>query len=288
MPIIQIHDIDDPRLARYTDLQSERRSIKTADDTFIVEGGWCVQKLAQSNFRPRSVVVEEGRHEQVAAEFHDDVPLFVLSSDQIRQLVGFDFHRGILAEGIRPPTQSVTQLAVDPAWSDSSRREISLAVFGVSLADNLGSMIRTATALGINRLVTGPRTADPFSRRSIRVSMGTVFSQSIYQSNHPIDEIPTMIRRSNVRVVATTLNPDATPLDQFVFGTIESDRRPMMLIVGSEPDGLGREIESVVTDLVTIPMHLDTDSLNVSVAAAIFMYEMTKHRDHGHIAADCT
>ncbi|MGB7324956.1 MAG: RNA methyltransferase [Rubripirellula sp.] len=284
MAIIQIHDISDPRLNRYTDLQSERRSIKTEDDTFVVEGGWCVQKLARSNFRTRSVVVEQGRHEQVAGEFHDDVPIFVLSPDQIRHLVGFDFHRGILAEGIRPPVQSIVQLAMDPSWSDSARREISLAVFGVSLADNLGSMIRTATALGINRLVTGPRTADPFSRRSVRVSMGTVFGQSIYQSDRPVDEIPAMIRESNVRVVATTLNPDAMPLDQFASGQMESDRRPMMLIVGSEPDGLGQDIESVATDLVTIPMHLNTDSLNVSVAAAIFMYEMARQRDRGTLA----
>ncbi len=85
-----------------------------------------------------------------------------------------------------------------------------------------------------------------------------------------------LIRNKNVRVVAATLRADATPLSEFAF-----DDRPMLIVVGSEPDGLGCEIEASATDLVTIPMKLGTDSLNVSVAAAILMYEMTKPRHPG-------
>ncbi len=141
MPIIPLTDISDPRLDGYTDLRSERRSIRPDHDRFIVEGGWCVEKLSESDLTTRSVVVEAGRHEQIASQFGDDVPIYVMPRDQIRELVGFDFHRGILAEGVRPPVSNVEVSFPKPATPN-----VSLAVVGVSLAENLGSMIRTATA----------------------------------------------------------------------------------------------------------------------------------------------
>lgn len=276
MPIILISDPSDPRLSRYADLQNE----PTADQhgTFVVEGRWCVELLATCGQAVASVVVQAGRETEVAAWFDESVPVFVLSAAHIRRLVGYDFHRGILAVGVRPPRRTMDDLLGD--WSgvgleyESNRASsnVALAVLGVSGRDNLGSMIRSATALGIDRLLIGPKTADPFSRRSVRVSMGTIFSQHVYQLADPQREFASL-SDVGVRTIVTTLSHDATPL-----GELAMDDRPTILVVGSEPDGVDRGVESIASDRVTIPMQLDTDSLNVAVAAAIFMYELVRAR----------
>ncbi|QDT06421.1 23S rRNA (guanosine-2'-O-)-methyltransferase RlmB [Rubripirellula lacrimiformis] len=263
MPVIVIHDVHDSRLDRYTDLKTDR-SGKPGADSFIVEGRWCVAELANSPLTTLSVVVQDGRQAEVASWYGDEVPIYVVSAQQIRELVGYDFHRGMLAEGRRPPQHSLSELDFDGPGP-----QVALAVFGVSQRDNLGSMIRTASALGIRRLVIDRRTADPFSRRAVRVSMGTVFKQAVFQADDPVGDLVQLADQQNVRVVATTLGEDAIPLEQFQW-----DGRPILLVVGSEPDGVGRQVELAATDRVTIPMQLGTDSLNVSVAAAIFMYQL--------------
>ncbi len=230
------------------------------EETFVVEGRWCVELLAKSKHETISVVVQDGRQDEVASWYDTDVPIYVVSAATIRELVGFDFHRGILACGRRPAFAPIDQLNLQSG--------VTLCVLGVSQQDNLGSMIRTAMALGIDRLIVGPKTADPLSRRAIRVSMGTVFGQTIYQLVDPPRELHSL---ASVRTVVTTLAKDATPLNDFVI-----DDRPMVLVVGSEPDGVDDAVQVAATDRVTIPMKLGTDSLNVAVAAGIFMHALHK------------
>ncbi len=265
MSIQLIHDLDDQRVARYRNLKTDRSRVGS-DSSFIVEGRLCVMELAKSKLVTRSVLVEDGRQDEASSWYASDVSIYVVSAQHIRELVGFDFHRGILACGERP-----VDLRLDALTFDDSKTAIALAVFGVSLHDNLGSMIRTATGLGINRLIIGPRTVDPFSRRVVRVSMGSVFAQSIYRVDDPGVELSRIAQSKNVRVVATTLSENATPLDCF-----RRDDRPILLVFGSEPDGVGHEVEVASTDRLTIPMRFGRDSLNVSIAAAIFMYELSR------------
>jgi tRNA G18 (ribose-2'-O)-methylase SpoU len=271
--IVRIDDVADPRLSSFADMRTRRIDPAWAgddaaasydiDDTFVVEGRWCVQQLAQSAHATTCVVVQDGRQDEVTSWFGDQVPIYVVSAARIRELVGFDFHRGMLACGKRPTFRGAGEL-VNDLIADGG---VALCVLGVSQQDNLGSMIRTAMAMGIDRLAIGPKTADPLSRRAIRVSMGTVFGQTIYRLDDPPRDLAAM---TSVRTVVTTLSPDATPLGDFVV-----DDRPIVLVVGSEPDGVAGDVEAAATDRVTIPMKLGTDSLNVSVAAGIFMYALT-------------
>jgi tRNA G18 (ribose-2'-O)-methylase SpoU len=147
-------------------------------------------------------------------------------------------------------------------------------MLGINQRENLGSMMRTAAALGIENLLIGPRTADPFSRRTIRVSMATVLKQQLYELDQPADQLARLQRTRDVRTIITTLDAGATPLDKF-----EPDDRKMVLVVGNEAEGVDHATQAIATDRVTIPMQLGTDSLNVAVAAAIIMYQLlSRHR----------
>ncbi|MEM1068932.1 MAG: RNA methyltransferase [Planctomycetota bacterium] len=262
--VIELGDAQDERLAAYRNLQGQSvGSFET--DTFVVEGRWCLQRLAQSRHKILSVLVERG-HESLAIEVvKPETTIYSLPGDQMRSLVGYDFHRGVLGCGRRPKLMDAMDLDLGAVPS-----KLALAVLGISDRENMGSIIRSATALGVTDLLIGPRTVDPYSRRSIRVSMATVFSQTIYDLSEPIQQLKSLSDQSGFRTVVTTLR-EATPLEAF-----EHDDRPVVLIVGNEADGVAESIERIATDRLTMPMKTGADSLNVAVATAIFLYELNK------------
>ena len=104
--------------------------------------------------------------------------------------------------------------------------------------------------------------------------MATVLKQHLFRLDDPVSQLQQLRDQQGWRTIATTLDHDATPLDELTF-----DDRPAVLIVGNEADGLDRSLQKVATDRVTIPMQLGTDSLNVAVATAIFLYQLTSKKE---------
>jgi tRNA G18 (ribose-2'-O)-methylase SpoU len=262
--ILSLDDPSDPRLACYADLRWDCNP-RPDSAWFIVEGRLCVQRLIESPLQVISVLVEQGKEQEVSAWLRDETPIYVLPSGRVRQLVGYDFHRGVLACGRRP-----TLLTGDALSFAGSTTPLALAAIGVNQRENLGSILRTSAALGIDRILIGGETADPYSRRTVRVSMAAVLKQTLHRLESPASDLQRLQQTHGLRTFVTTLSSDATPLDQVVM-----DQRPGILVMGSEADGIDPGIEAIATDRVTIPMQLGTDSLNVSVAAAIFLYELT-------------
>ena len=264
---IRIKDLADSRLQNYANLRSASSRSHERDE-FIVEGRWCVQRLLASRLRPLSLLIQESMEAEVEtwvreARLAETTPVYSLPPEQIQKLVGFPFHRGVLACGARKNFDAAETLSFKV-----SQLPLALAMIGVSELENAGSMVRTAAALGIEHLLVGSKTADLFSRRAIRVSMGTVFSQKIYQLDQSSEELA-MLEQRGIRTIATTLDKDATPIHEFVL-----DERPAILMVGNEAKGIDLDVQEMATDRVTIPMHGGTDSLNVAVAAAIFMHSL--------------
>jgi tRNA G18 (ribose-2'-O)-methylase SpoU len=267
--ILFLDDPADPRLACYSDLRWDANP-KSECDWFVVEGRLCVRRLLESPIECLSILVEAGREADVASWADNRVPIYALPAERIRSLVGYHFHRGMLACGRRPILGSIDSLQLD-----QSHPPMALAAVGVNQRENLGSMLRTSAALGIEKVLIGPLTADPYSRRTVRVSMGAVLKQRLYALNEPLVELARLQATGRVRTVVTTLSRDATPLDQFAL-----DDRASILVMGGEAEGIDPAIEGMASDRVTIPMQLGTDSLNVAVAAAIFLYELTKKLGH--------
>lgn len=269
---IKFANASDIQLDVYRDLQMNKVS-QRSQNHFIVEGKYCVKRLAESDQVIHSVVVQQGRQDEIAQWFsrpsnQPSVDIYVLSADEIRKLVGFDFHRGVIACGICEPAKPVSHLlTVLPEPS------IVLAAIGISDRENLGSIIRTATAMGVHDLICDRASVSPLSRRVIRTSMATVFSQTLYSTDNAKRDMELLKAEGEFRTIATTLAKDATPIDQ-----IQRDHRPIVLMVGNESSGLSSDLQGAATDRVTIPMPITTDSLNVSVAVAIFLYELRRHQ----------
>jgi tRNA G18 (ribose-2'-O)-methylase SpoU len=134
---------------------------------------------------------------------------------------------------------------------------------------NLGSINRSAAAFGCASLVLGSQCADPFSRRVLRVSMGAALHLPIVESRDLAADLD-VLRRADFTLVATVIDPTAEPLATF--------QRPekLALLLGSEGHGLGPDWLSMCDRRVTIPMQLGIDSLNVAIAAAVFLYHLQR------------
>lgn len=261
--IERLTNADDPRLKSYRNSRWNRHPNATTSD-FIVEGRYCVERLLQSDFEVQSVLVAEGKTLEIFEQCKKVMPVYSLPSAEIHRLVGFDFHRGFMACAKRPKLKPLALFA-----QELIQPEITVALIGLSDRENVGSIMRTATALGVQRLLLGPSTADPFSRRTIRVSMGTVFRLQLYELPDPVAQLQKLSELHDLRTIVTTLDKCATPLRDFRLA-----RKSGVLIAGNEAEGVAEEIQKAATDRVIIPMSLGTNSLNVAVATAICLHEL--------------
>lgn len=267
--IEQLKEAEDPRLNDYRNLRWNRNPDAMTRD-FIVEGRYCVERLLQSDYDVHSVLVMEGKQNEILEHVNKGVPIYSLPPSEIRKLVGFDFHRGIMACAKRPALRPL------PAFAhEQSKPAISIAMIGISERENAGSIMRTSAALGVQRILLGPNTADPYARRTIRVSMGAVFRLKLYDLSDPASQLPRLAEQHGLQTIVTTLSEDATPLRDFRLA-----QHSGILIAGNEAEGIAEEIQKVATDRVIIPMHQGTNSLNVAVATAICLHELIHQLGH--------
>lgn len=261
--LIRIERLDDPRLEPYRDL---KRTNRTRDSNwFIAEGRWVVLRLLASDFQVESILLAESAVAELRPFLSDHFPVFVLPTPRIEELVGFRFHRGVLACGRR-----VRQTALpDREYFIDRPTATWVCCPHTVLPDNLGSIIRISTAFGVDGILIGEQAADPFSRRVIRVSMGNIFELPIVEPASLSTALGVLKSEHGFRIVAATGDPNDTMLP------IARPAPRIMLLLGHEAHGLSPDMLQLADDRVTIPMSGKTDSLNVANAAAILLYQLT-------------
>jgi tRNA G18 (ribose-2'-O)-methylase SpoU len=260
---IRIASLDDPRLEPFRDLK--KTNATRWQGQFVVEGDKLVRRLLASGLEIESVLA--GEH--VAAEFENllprHVPLLVVSTADVSRIVGFNFHRGVLACGRRPSSRLVLEaLASQP---DCRNLVICPQVLD---PENLGSIVRSSAALGADGMVLGPGCCDVYCRRVLRVSMGAVFQLPIVLSSDLVADLLRLRDQAGFELVATVLDADAEPLATAV-------RPPRLgLLLGSEGHGLDARNAGLCQRRVTIAMCRGTDSLNVAVATGLLLYHFLR------------
>jgi tRNA G18 (ribose-2'-O)-methylase SpoU len=260
MPCEFISSIDDPRLEPYRNLKDTNRTRWAG--LFIAEGEKLVRRLLASDYPIESILLSDRHEQQLAPLAPPDAPLWIVPDALVETLVGFNFHRGILACGRRKPQPRLEQLA------PLDRRVTLIVCPNVQDPENLGSILRIGAALGGDGVIVGMAAADPFSRRVLRVSMGAALRVPVRQSPDLAADLRQLAGPLGVQLAATVLDPMAEPL----AGAARPER--FALLLGSEGHGLPPEIVAQCHRKITIPMHGGTDSLNVAVAAGILLYQL--------------
>ncbi len=262
MSVIRIDDPADPRLADYRDLTDValRRVLEPEGGLYIAESAKVIARAVAAGHRPRSLLVQEkwlADVESVAAE----APVYVVSDAVAEQLTGYAVHRGALAAMHRPSLPSVVDVV-------AGARTV-LILEDIVDHTNVGAAFRGAAGLGADAVLVSPRCADPLYRRSVRVSMGTVF-QVPWTRLPPWPEAGDVLRGAGLHLAALALADDAVPLDDFAAARPER----VALMMGAEGDGLSRRALAAADTVVTIPMAGGVDSLNVAAAGAVALWAL--------------
>jgi tRNA G18 (ribose-2'-O)-methylase SpoU len=261
VPLVRIDSIDDPRVNFYRDLPHGK--LPRDRGLFIAEGTWLVRRLLASDYETESVLVDQRRMDQIDEDVANEATVYIASRNLLERIVGFNFHQGIIACGRRRPLLTVDQLQLAPVAS------VTIAVLvRIQDSENLGGILRSCAAFGVDAVVLDDHCVDPFSRRVLRVSMGTVLKLSIVESIDLASDLRFLRDQYDVQSFATVLDSKAEPLEQV--------RRPdrLAILFGNEADGLPPHYVDLCDRRITIAMRMDTDSLNVSVAAGIFLYHL--------------
>ncbi|WP_245159887.1 RNA methyltransferase [Blastococcus sp. CT_GayMR19] len=259
-PVV-ITDPADPRVADFRDLKAGDRpeGAPRWSGPVIVEGVPAVQRLLASDYRIRAVFGVPGR--VAALDLPGDVVAYEADKWLLSEVIGFRLTRGVLASADRRPPADLDDLLAGPHPAALRR----LAVLeALNDAENLGSIARSALALGIDGLLLDPRCADPFYRRSVRVSMGHILALPFaVLPDWPAD----LERVHEAGYTTVALTPAADAVDLTSIDPREHPRTALLL--GAEGPGLTAEAQAAARVRAKIPMREGVDSLGVAAAAAI-------------------
>jgi tRNA G18 (ribose-2'-O)-methylase SpoU len=260
----QIERLDDTRLDVYRDLK--RSNATRWSEVFVAEGRLVVERLlAAQEWEVESVLVSAERIERIRNCLRPGVPVYVVSHAACSELVGFNFHAGLMACGRR---KRRSRVEFSSGWSERNKVTF-VACPQVSMPDNLGSIIRLAAAFRMAGVIVGPMSADAFSRRVVRVSMGNILSVPVFEPEDFEAELRRLIAEEGFEAVGASRSPRAEPLRTF------QPTRRTVLVLGNEATGLRGDWEAMCRREVTIEMSSEVDSLNVSTAAGILMYHLS-------------
>ena len=268
--ITEITDFLAPELdvyARLTEVQLLNREFPEKG-LFIAESPKVIERALDAGYEPVSFLMEkrhiegEGRHILARAE---DVPVFCAEFDVLTQLTGFKLTRGMLCAMKRKPLPDVKEIC-----ENKSRIVILDKVMNPT---NVGAVIRSAAALGMDAVLLTPGCSDPLYRRAARVSMGTVFQiEWTFLSDDSLDEIKAL----GFKTAAMALKDDSLSVSDPVL----TDEKKLAVIMGTEGDGLSDKTISDCDFTVKIPMYHGVDSLNVAAASAVAFYQLGKKTDN--------
>jgi len=259
MPVIEIASLDDPRLADYSH-QTDVALRKTAGGLYIAESLLVLQRAIASGHSPRSVLaLGTSVADAVEATLGFDIPIFSGPAELLEELTGYLLHRGLIAAMHRPPLPEVEQLLA------GARRIVVLE--NVADPTNVGAIFRSVAAIGADAVLVTPRCSDPFYRRAIRVSMGTVL-QVPWTRVGGWEATRDILAANGFHIAALALTDDAITLKEFAASAPER----VALVLGAEGEGLTPAALAAADTVVRIPMAHGIDSLNVAATAAVAMY----------------
>jgi tRNA G18 (ribose-2'-O)-methylase SpoU len=276
---VTIHYLEsaaDPRVADYTQLTDVhlRKLREPAEGMYIAESSRVLRRALAAGHRPRSFFLAEKWLDdlQDILGAYPDVPAFIGTAALLEEITGFHLHRGAMAAMQRPAPVPLPELLA------GARRVAVLE----DIVDhtNVGAIFRSAAALDIDAVLVSPRCGDPLYRRSVRVSMGTVFQVPWARlTSWPQDLV--LLKEQGFTVAALELTHDAQDVDKVAA----ANPGRLALVLGTEGAGMSKETLAAVDIAVKIPMRNGVDSLNVAAASAVAFWELRPRDQAGNQAA---
>ncbi len=263
MNIIEITSLEHPGVEVFASLTEARlrNRLNPEEALFIVESPKVIKVALDAGMQPVSMLCER-RHidgdAKNAIERCGDIPVYTGERDLLASLTGYKLTRGVLCAMRRPRERVIAEVCRD------ARRIV--VIHGVVDTTNIGAIFRAAAALGIDAVLLTRDSCDPLNRRSVRVSMGSVFLVPWTWIDDPL----TRLHELGFKTAAMALDNNSTGIDDQQLMA----EPKLAIIMGTEGDGLPKETINGADYTVMIPMSNGVDSLNVASAAAIAFWQL--------------
>ncbi len=281
MNLIEITDLNAPELdvfSRITEPQL-RTYFEPELGIFLAETGNVILRALEAGYEPLMMLAETEKIESEAGpvfecieklwgkEKLDSIPVYTAKHEIVVNLIGYNLVRGLWMALRRKPEIPAEEFCRD-------KRRITV-LFDVVNPTNVGAIIRSAAALGMDGALLTHASVDPLTRRAARVSMGTCFqipwSRATLEQSEGINLIR-LLQSYGFKTVAMALTEDSTSIDNDEIRANEK----LAVIMGSEGPGLPKEVIAACDYRVMIPMYHGVDSLNVAAASAVAFWELMK------------
>lgn len=265
MSVIEITSLEQPGVEVFSTLTEAqlRNRLDPQHGIFIAESPKVIRVALDAGYEPTALLCERKHITGDAADIVErigDVPIYTGDRDLLTRLTGYTLTRGVLCAMRRPLPPMVEDVC------NGARRVV--VIHGVVDTTNIGAIFRSAAALGIDAVLLTPDSCDPLNRRSVRVSMGSVFLIPWTWIENPL----TKLKELGFRTAALALTDRSISLDE---PALKAEAR-LALLMGTEGDGLPAEAISGADYVVRIPMMHGVDSLNVAAASAVAFWELCK------------
>ena len=262
--IYEVSSIHDERIALFASMTEAqlRNRLNKEQGLFIAESPKVIRVALDAGYEPQALLCEQKHIDGDAADIIrrcPEMPVYTGSRELLAQLTGYTLTRGVLCAMRRKPEQALADILQDA-------KRICV-IDSVCDTTNIGAIFRSAAALGIDAVLLTRSACDPLNRRSIRVSMGTVFLVPWTWLDDYSD-----LRSLGFKTAAMALSDDSISLSDPILKA--QDR--LAIIMGTEGEGLPQKTIEDADYTVRIPMYHQVDSLNVAAAAAVAFWELTK------------
>ena len=265
MAIIEITSLEHPGLNVFSKLTEAqlRNRLEPEKGLFIAESPKVITVALNAGYKPTALLCEQRHIEGDAANIIErcgNIPIYTGHRELLTSLTGYTLTRGVLCAMRRQQPKSVEETCQE------AQRVV--VIHGVVDTTNIGAIFRSAAALGIDAVLLTTNSCDPLNRRSIRVSMGSVFLVPWTWLQEP----ETILHTLGFKTAAMALADDSIPINSPTLTKIDK----LAIIMGTEGDGLPHSVITHADYVVRIPMAHGVDSLNVAAASALAFWELRK------------
>jgi len=258
MNLISIDDINTPELLIYQQL---RDNAFTADNSFIADSSKVVNLILETEIEVKSIFATQAYYDEFKEliETKKIPKLYVASKALMQQIVGHKVHHNVMLHGVRPKEKNIEKLDNNIVMLDN-----------ITSSENVGSIARSASALGVHSYLLPQQGPHPFGRRALRVSMGHASRLKLHRYDN-IKETISRLKQQGYTIYAAEITEDSVPLSKVTV------REKWVLLMGHEGDGITPDILRLCDRVVHIEMEANVKSFNVAVAASIILYNF-KHK----------
>ena len=271
--VIRIDTPDDGRLETYRSLKGKHME---RDGIFIAEGPRVVKALSKTGIEAISCLATEYSYKKARPYLSKlvkrTVPVYIADKETIEKMIGFRFHQGLMVAARSP-----RKLPFDMMPGKMRSPNLLVALDGVNDPENVGLIVRNAAAFGADMMIVDPASYDPYYRKAVRVSIGSIFKLPVAYEPDIAAFLKRLKKEFNTRIIVTSPCQDAVDI---ALADLSGN---VCLVLGSEDEGVSKQVLKLADTLVKVPTSRNVDSLNVACTSAICLYKAASVRHRAKI-----